>query len=119
MAVYPWDVSLSHGVPDDSRLNHVTAAVASVAPLGNRVRVQVGPLVAEITAASAERLELRPGVPVTATFKATASRLFPADGSTEAGRVISLGRYGNDLRSRQAAQGVPTTGACRRGAITA
>jgi molybdate transport system ATP-binding protein len=82
LAVYPWDVSLSHGVQDDSRLNHVTAAVASIAPMGNRVRVQVGPLVAEITAASAERLELRPGVPVTASFKATASRLFPADGST-------------------------------------
>jgi hypothetical protein len=37
-------------------------------------------VVAEITAASAERLDLRPGVTVTASFKATATRLFPADG---------------------------------------
>ena len=49
----------------------------SVAPMGNRVRVRVGPVVAEITAASAERLDLRPGVVVTASFKATAARLFP------------------------------------------
>jgi hypothetical protein len=30
--------------------------------MGNRTRVRVGPIVAEITAASAERLDLRPGV---------------------------------------------------------
>jgi molybdenum ABC transporter ATP-binding protein len=78
LAVYPWDVSLGHTTDDDSRLNHLTAPVASIAPLGNRVRVRVGPVVAEITAASAERLALRPGATVTASFKATATRLFPA-----------------------------------------
>jgi ABC-type Fe3+/spermidine/putrescine transport system ATPase subunit len=62
---------------DDSRMNHVSAAVVSVAPMGNRTRVRVGPIVAEITAASAERLELRPGVVAVASFKATAARLFP------------------------------------------
>ena len=77
VAVYPWDVSLGEASPDDSRLNHVRASVISLAPMGNRVRVRVGPLVAEITAASAERLELRPGALVTASFKATAARLFP------------------------------------------
>ena len=61
-----------------SRLNHLTATITSVAPMGNRVRVQVGPVVAEITAASAERLDLRPGATATASFKATAVRLFPA-----------------------------------------
>jgi molybdate transport system ATP-binding protein len=76
VAVYPWDVSLGPVVQDDSRLNHFTAPVTSVAPIGNRVRVQVGPVVAEITAVSAERLGLRPGVTVTASFKATATRLF-------------------------------------------
>jgi hypothetical protein len=45
--------------------------------MGNRTRVRVGPIVAEITAASAERLGLRPGVLATASFKATAARLFP------------------------------------------
>jgi ABC-type sulfate/molybdate transport systems ATPase subunit len=77
VAVYPWDVSVGTTVPEDSRLNHVSAAVVSVAPAGNRTRIRVGPIVAEITAASAERLELRPGVVAVASFKATAARLFP------------------------------------------
>ena len=80
VAVYPWDVSLGPAVEQDSRLNHVTAPVASIAPLGSRVRVQVGPVVAEITAASAERLDLRPGLVVTASFKATATRVFASNG---------------------------------------
>jgi len=77
VAVYPWDVSVGAHVPDDSRMNHVSAAVVSVAPTGNRVRVRVGPIVAEITAASAERLGLRPGQVAVASFKATAARVFP------------------------------------------
>jgi molybdate transport system ATP-binding protein len=77
VAVYPWDVSVGTHVPDDSRMNHVSAAVVSVAPTGNRVRVRVGPIVAEITAASADRLELRPGRDAVASFKATSARLFP------------------------------------------
>jgi molybdate transport system ATP-binding protein len=77
VAVYPWEVSLGAGAPDDSRMNHVSAPVLSLAPMGNRVRVRVGPVVAEITALSAERLGLRPGETVTASFKATAARLFP------------------------------------------
>jgi molybdopterin-binding protein len=51
--------------------------VLSVVFLGNRARVRVGPLVAEVTSASAERLELHEGEPVVASFKATASRLLP------------------------------------------
>jgi molybdopterin-binding protein len=39
------------------------------------VRVRIGPLTAEVTAASAERLSLRRGEVVTATFKATATRI--------------------------------------------
>jgi molybdopterin-binding protein len=41
------------------------------------VRVRVGPLTAEITAASAERLALRPGDVVFASFKASGTRLVP------------------------------------------
>ncbi len=77
VAVYPWDVSLGHDVQDDSRMNHIRAPVTSIAPLGNRVRVRVGPVVAEITTASADRLQLRVGTIVVASFKATAARLFP------------------------------------------
>jgi molybdate transport system ATP-binding protein len=77
VALYPWDVSLGSGAPDDSRLNHVGGPVISLAAMGNRVRVRVGPFVAEITSASAERLDLRPGSAATVSFKATAARLFP------------------------------------------
>ena len=76
VAVYPWDVSVGLSTQEDSRLNHIRAPVTSVAPIGNRVRVRVGPVVAEITAASADRLAIRPGDIVVASFKATAARLF-------------------------------------------
>ncbi len=77
LAVYPWEVSLSRDLPTDSAVNHIRATVASVVPLGNRTRVRVGPVVAEVTAASSERLGLREGDVVIASFKATASRLLP------------------------------------------
>jgi ABC-type sulfate/molybdate transport systems ATPase subunit len=75
VVVYPWDVSLGRDVPTDSALNHVRGEIASVVAIGNRVRVRIGPLTAEVTAASAERLGLRRGEVVTATFKATATRI--------------------------------------------
>ena len=40
--------------------------------------MRVGPLTAEITAASAERLGLKEGEVVVAAFKATATRLTPS-----------------------------------------
>ena len=77
LAVYPWEIALARKQPADSAMNHLRGAVRSVVVLGNRVRVRVGPLTAEITTGSAERLELREGEPVVASFKATASRLVP------------------------------------------
>jgi molybdopterin-binding protein len=41
------------------------------------VRVRIGPVTAEVTAASAERLELARGGAAFATFKATGTRLVP------------------------------------------
>ena len=76
VAVYPWDVSVGLAEPDDSRMNHVHNTILSLAPMGNRVRVRIGPVVAEITASSADRLGLRPGLMATASFKATSARLF-------------------------------------------
>ncbi|HEU5371974.1 MAG TPA: ABC transporter ATP-binding protein [Gaiellaceae bacterium] len=73
--VYPWDVTLARAAPDDSAQNHVAAEVTSVTRLGNRVRVAVGPLTAEVTAESAERLGVREGERLVATWKATATRL--------------------------------------------
>ena len=77
LAVYPWEISLAREAPVDSAVNHVVASVLSVISLGNRARVRVGPLVAEVTSASAERLGLREGEPIVASFKATAARLLP------------------------------------------
>ncbi|HEX2240199.1 MAG TPA: ABC transporter ATP-binding protein [Actinomycetota bacterium] len=77
--VYPWDISLSSEPPRDSSLNHFTGTVVSIVGLGNRVRVRVGPLSAEITAASAIRLGIKEGSPVVASFKATATRLIGLD----------------------------------------
>jgi molybdate transport system ATP-binding protein len=77
LAVYPWEIALARSEPADSAMNHLRGTVRSVVVLGNRVRVRVGPLTAEITAGSADRLELREGEPVVASFKATASRLVP------------------------------------------
>jgi molybdate transport system ATP-binding protein len=76
--VYPWDVALAREAPVDSALNHVQAPITSLVRVGNRVRVRVGAVTAEVTAASAERLALATGEPVVASFKATATRLLPA-----------------------------------------
>jgi molybdenum ABC transporter ATP-binding protein len=75
VAVYPWDVSISREAPDDSALNHVHGPITSFVLIGNRARVQVRELVGEVTAASAERLALKEGDVVLASFKAAATRL--------------------------------------------
>jgi molybdate transport system ATP-binding protein len=77
VVVYPWDVALARAAPDDSMQNHARGEIASLVPVGNRVRVRVGLLTAEITAASAERLGLREGDHVVASFKASGTRLVP------------------------------------------
>jgi molybdate transport system ATP-binding protein len=77
VVVQPWEVTLAHAAADESALNHLRAPVASIVPSGNRIRVRVGPLTAEVTAVSAERLGLAPGKVVVASFKATAARLVP------------------------------------------
>jgi molybdate transport system ATP-binding protein len=75
VVVYPWDVSIGRIHAEDSALNLVRGEIASVTQVGNRVRVRVGPLTAEVTAASAERLELARGGVAVASFKATGTRL--------------------------------------------
>jgi molybdate transport system ATP-binding protein len=77
VVVYPWDVSLARETPHDSALNHLPEEIVSVVRLGNRARVRLRTLTAEITASSADRLELKPGARVVASFKATAARLVP------------------------------------------
>jgi len=79
LVLYPWDVSLARTAPDDSALNHLSGEIVSLVQVGNRMRVRLPFLTAEITAASAERLGLRPGERVFASFKATQARLLQAD----------------------------------------
>jgi ABC-type sulfate/molybdate transport systems ATPase subunit len=79
VVVYPWEVSVSrtHAPDADSALNVVRGHVGSLVEVANRVRVRVGPVTAEVTAASAARLELAAGGVAYATFKATGTRLVP------------------------------------------
>jgi molybdate transport system ATP-binding protein len=85
VVVYPWEVSIApaDAVPADSALNHVSAPISSVVTIGNRVRVRVGPLVGEVTTASADRLALERGRVVVASFKATGARLVPLRDQTD------------------------------------
>jgi molybdopterin-binding protein len=76
--VYPWEVSIARAAASDSALNHVTGEIRSIVAVANRVRVRIGPLTAEVTAASVERLGLEPGQQAVASFKATGTRLMPA-----------------------------------------
>jgi len=79
VVVYPWEVSVAraHAPDSDSALNVVRGQVGSLVEVANRVRVRVGPVTAEVTAASAERLALAEGGVAYATFKATGTRLVP------------------------------------------
>jgi molybdate transport system ATP-binding protein len=76
--VYPWEVTLSRTASEDSAQNEIAGTVVSLVPVGNRVRVRVGPITAEITADSATRLELRTGERAVASFKAAGTRLLDA-----------------------------------------
>jgi molybdate transport system ATP-binding protein len=73
--VYPWDVTLARALPSDSAQNHLQAEVQSIVPVGNRMRVTVGPVTAEVTAESVRRLSIREGDLLVASWKATATRL--------------------------------------------
>jgi molybdate transport system ATP-binding protein len=80
VSVYPWEVELEPPGSNHagSARNHVNATVTTVTVLGARVRVGLSapqPLIAEITDASLERLGLKPGAAVVATWKAAATRL--------------------------------------------
>ncbi len=82
VSVFPWEISLQPPGSEatDSMLNRLGGEVASVTPVGNRVRVGIAtpqPLGTEVTARSAEAMGLRPGVRVVAAWKATATRLIP------------------------------------------
>ncbi len=80
LCVHPWEISLepSGASGEGSAQNHLQAEVVSVTEIGNRVRVGLSApqaLVAEVTAAAVGGMHLAAGVRVTASWKATATRL--------------------------------------------
>jgi molybdate transport system ATP-binding protein len=73
--VAPWEITLALAPPQsESALNHIAGNVERVVRMGNRARVTVAGLTAEVTQESATRLGLRPGLDVVATWKATSTR---------------------------------------------
>ena len=89
VSVYPWEITIGHAaVPaQDSAQNRLTARIASVTTVGNRVRVGLTagqPLVAEVTGTAVDGLDLAVGQEVAATWKATATRLVKLEADQEA-----------------------------------
>jgi molybdenum ABC transporter ATP-binding protein len=84
LAVYPWEITLADRPPHDSARNVVHAPIRHITELGNRLRVAVGPVSAEITAEARAQLGLEVGRPVYASFKATGTRVVssPPDTAT-------------------------------------
>jgi len=79
-SVYPWEIVIEPAgeEPHGSAENRLAAEVAAMTTVGNRVRLALTgpqPLLAEVTLASVERLGLRAGARVVATWKASATRL--------------------------------------------
>jgi molybdopterin-binding protein len=81
--VAPWEITLGLTPPTGtSAMNHLEGLVERVSVQGNRARVRVGGLTAEVTPGSVERLGIRPGLKVVASWKATSTRVVPrADGA--------------------------------------
>jgi molybdenum ABC transporter ATP-binding protein len=75
LAVYPWDITVSTSEPHDSAMNVVAGAITAITELGNRARVTIGPVSAEITVESVRRLGLQTGQRAYASFKATGTRV--------------------------------------------
>jgi molybdate transport system ATP-binding protein len=80
VSIYPWEIAIEPADEEQhgSAQNRIQAEVVSITTVGNRVRLGLAapqPLAAEITASSAERLTLRAGSRVTASWKAAATRL--------------------------------------------
>jgi molybdopterin-binding protein len=75
VVVYPWEVLVGRVHQPDSALNVVEGEIRSLVHVGNRVRVRIGELTAEVTEASVEKLGLEVGTRAVASFKATGTRL--------------------------------------------
>jgi molybdate transport system ATP-binding protein len=83
VSVYPWEIVIEPqgaAAPGSAR-NHLPAEVVSITAVGGRVRLGLAagqPLVAELSEAAVRELGLRVGSRVTASWKATATRVVRA-----------------------------------------
>ncbi len=80
VAIAPASVALHRRHPEGSPRNVWPATVAELEGFAERVRVRLGgevPLVAEVTRAAVDELDLRPGVEVWASVKATEVLAYP------------------------------------------
>jgi molybdate transport system ATP-binding protein len=80
LSVYPWEITISppRHAADESAQNRLSARITSVTTVGNRVRLGLAagqPLVAEVTGKAVDELQLAVGIEVSASWKATATRL--------------------------------------------
>jgi len=76
LAVYPWEVTVSTTPPpESSALNSLPGTIRTISELGNRARVTIDAITAEITTESLRRLDLRVGQAAYAAFKATGTRV--------------------------------------------
>ena len=75
VAVYPWELDVAVAPPAANGANAIRGPVVALAPEGDRVRVQVGELVAECPAGEAERLGLRRGGDVWLLFDPRDTRI--------------------------------------------
>jgi molybdopterin-binding protein len=82
LSVYPWEITIGHVLSStgESAQNRLPARITAVTAVGNRVRLALAagqPLVAEVTGKAIQDLDLAVGREVTASWKATATRLIP------------------------------------------
>ena len=80
--VFPWEITIEAAGPatSQSAQNHLKARVQFITTIGGRVRLGLAGtenLIAEVTTTAIADLDLQPGSHVTATWKATATRLVP------------------------------------------
>ncbi|HEV2591196.1 MAG TPA: ABC transporter ATP-binding protein [Gaiellaceae bacterium] len=82
LAVYPWEVTVSTTAPPESSAqNSIRGTIRTITELGNRARVTIDGITAEITADSLRRLDLRVGQAAYAGFKSTGTRILSVSSS--------------------------------------
>ena len=75
VVVYPWEIVIGGSSRGDRAVNEIRGEIRSVVRIGNRMRVQVGPLCAELTGELPPELDLTPGAAAVASFQAAGTRL--------------------------------------------